>query len=91
MASLPGGTVTFLFTDIEGSTRRWEKHREAMQAAVGRHDELLRQAVESNRGHVFKTGGDAIYAVFASAPDAVLAALGGQRRLTGEDWGEVGP
>lgn len=60
----PTGTVTFLFTDIEGSTKLWEDHRAAMQAALARHDELLRSAVEDGGGRVFSTGGDGLAAVF---------------------------
>src|SRR5712664_3953862 len=52
--SLPAGTVTFLFTDIEGSTRLWEQHPEAMRDALARHDEILRDAVESHGGHLVK-------------------------------------
>src|SRR5579884_823907 len=89
MPDLPTGTVTFLFTDIEGSTHRWEEHRGAMARAVARHDQLLRRAIESNRGSIFKTAGDAVYAVFASAPDAVAAAVEGQLLLHQEDWNEV--
>src|SRR5712691_6570302 len=70
MADLPTGTVTFLFTDIEGSTRLWEQHPEAMRAALARHDALLRQAIEARGGHVFKTMGDQFCAAFAGAPDA---------------------
>ncbi len=62
MAELPTGTVTFLFTDIEGSTTRWEHQREAMQRALARHDAILRTAIEAHGGHVFKTVGDAFYA-----------------------------
>jgi class 3 adenylate cyclase len=58
VSSPPTGTVTFLFTDIEGSTRLWEQDSSAMQVALARHDELLRSAIESNGGHVFKTVGD---------------------------------
>jgi hypothetical protein len=53
---LPTGTITFLFTDLEGSTRLWERDAEAMRAALARHDALLRRAFESQGGHVFKTG-----------------------------------
>ena len=73
MASLPSGTVTFLFTDIEGSTKRWEQHSEAMRAALARHDDILRSAIEANGGYVFKTVGDAFYAAFATAPAALAA------------------
>jgi predicted ATPase/class 3 adenylate cyclase/DNA-binding CsgD family transcriptional regulator len=91
MAELPSGTVTFLFTDIEGSTSRWEHRPEAMRVALARHDALLRAAIEEHGGHVFKTMGDAFHAAFARAPDAVAAAVAAQRRLQAEAWGEVGP
>ncbi len=68
MAELPTGTVTFLFTDIEGSTTRWEQHPEAMQAALARHDAILREAIEGHGGVVFKTVGDAFYACPGSLP-----------------------
>jgi predicted ATPase/class 3 adenylate cyclase len=85
---LPSGTVTFLFTDIEGSTRLWEKHPEAMSAALARHDTLLRLAIEQSGGFVFKTIGDAFCAAFATAPDAVEACLNAQRALQTEPWPE---
>jgi class 3 adenylate cyclase len=74
MADLPTGTVTFLFTDIEGSTTRWEHHPQAMREALARHDALLRSVITARGGFVFKTMGDAVYAVFAVASDAVAAA-----------------
>jgi class 3 adenylate cyclase len=86
---LPQGTVTFLFTDLEGSTRRWEAHPREMRAALARHDTIVRGAVESHSGVVFSTMGDGMAAVFASARDAVRAVLAAQVALTGEDWGEV--
>ena len=86
MPDLPTGTVTFLFTDIEGSTTRWEHQREAMQVALARHDAMLRQAIEAHGGHVFKTVGDAFHATFATAPDAVEAALAAQQALRVEAW-----
>jgi len=79
--SLPTGTVTFLFTDIEGSTKLWEKHPEAMKSALARHDALLKEVVESNHGQVIKTTGDGVHAVFAAAIDAVKAALDAQHKL----------
>ena len=91
MAELPTGTITFLFTDIEGSTTRWKHHREAMQAALARHDAILRAAIEAHGGHVFKTVGDAFYAVFTSAPDALAAALAAQHTLAAENWDGDGP
>ncbi len=78
MAELPLGTVTFLFTDLEGSTRQWEEHPEAMRAALGRHDAILRKAVDSHRGVVFSEMGDGMAAAFASAGDAVAAVLDAQ-------------
>src|SRR3954467_11406883 len=91
MAELPSGTVTFLFTDIEGSTARWEHQPEAMRVALARHDVLVRAAIVGNGGHVVKTVGDAFHAAFSRAPDAVAAALEAQRRLQAEPWGETGP
>ena len=83
-------TLTFLFTDIEGSTRLWEAHPRAMRVALARHDAILRAAVETAGGHVFKTVGDAFYAAFPTAASAVGAALDAQRVLGGESWGETG-
>src|SRR5438132_1111990 len=74
-APLPVGTVTFLFTDIEGSTKLWETQAEAMRVALARHDALLRESIGKHAGHIFKTGGDSFYAVFRTAPDALAAAL----------------
>ncbi|HTI46643.1 MAG TPA: tetratricopeptide repeat protein [Casimicrobiaceae bacterium] len=86
MDHLPTGTVTFLFTDIEGSTRLWERSPAAMKAALGRHDTLVRHAIEAHGGHVFKTIGDAFCAAFAAAGDAVAAALAAQQALLCEPW-----
>ena len=80
-SALPTGTVTFLFTDIEGSTALWERHPEAMQAALARHDRTLREAVESCSGVIVKTTGDGAYAVFRAAKDALAASLAAQRVL----------
>jgi predicted ATPase/class 3 adenylate cyclase len=91
MAGLPSGTVTFLFTDVEGSTARWEQQPEVMRPALARHDALLRASIQEHDGHVVKTMGDAFHAVFVRAPDAVAAALDAQRRLQAEPWGETGP
>jgi TolB-like protein/Tfp pilus assembly protein PilF len=87
---LPSGTVTFLFTDIEGSTKLWEARRETMGAALARHDALLRQCIAAHRGQVFKTVGDAFCTVFATATDAVNAALAAQQALHTERWPEKG-
>jgi predicted ATPase/class 3 adenylate cyclase len=91
VSALPTGTVTFLFTDIEGSTRLWEQHPEAMRAALARHDALLRHAIGTYGGRVFKSMGDAFCAAFATAPEALVAALSGQRALQAEAWNETGP
>jgi TolB-like protein/class 3 adenylate cyclase len=87
--SPPTGTVTFLFSDIEGSTRLWEAHPAAMQAAVARHDELMRQSIAARGGHVFKTIGDAFCAAFSTAPQAILAGLSAQQALHAEPWPEA--
>ncbi len=86
MPELPTGTVTFLFTDLEGSTRLWEQHPDAMRDALARHDEILRDAVEKRNGHVVKTTGDGLHAAFATAHDGVLAAVDAQRALDRVDW-----
>ncbi|HZO87057.1 MAG TPA: tetratricopeptide repeat protein [Chthonomonadaceae bacterium] len=91
MREWPGGIVTFVFTDIEGSTRLWEQHPAAMRDALARHDDLLRQVIEANGGCVFETIGDAFRAAFASAQEALTAALEAQRALHGEPWGATGP
>ena len=91
MADIPTGTVTFLFTDIEGSTRLWEKFPEGMKTALARHDEILREAIEAHVGYVFKTVGDAFCAAFPTASDALEATLEAQRSLSAEQWGETGP
>src|SRR5215207_4019292 len=91
MTELPSGTVTFLLTDVEGSTALWEEAPEAMRAALARHDALLRAAILEHGGQVVKTTGDGFHAAFARAPDALAAALTAQRRLTAESWGEAGP
>ena len=88
MTRPPTGTVTFLFTDIEGSTRLWERNAQAMQEALARHDELLRTAIEARGGYVFKTVGDAFCAAFGTATDAAEAALVCQQALLEEDWTE---
>jgi predicted ATPase/class 3 adenylate cyclase len=87
---LPSGTVTFLFTDVEGSTRLWEARPEAMQHALGRHDRILAEAIEAHRGTLVKHKGegDSAFAVFATASDAVGAALGAQLALGDEYWPE---
>ncbi|MBK7792912.1 MAG: tetratricopeptide repeat protein [Betaproteobacteria bacterium] len=85
---MPSGTVTLLFTDIEGSTRLWEQQGPAMGAALARHDELLRRSIGAHGGHVFKTVGDAFCAAFHTAADGLAAALDAQRALHVERWAE---
>src|SRR5579859_5834208 len=93
MADLPTGTITFLFTDVEGSTRLWEAQPQAMRQVMARHDALLTAIFERHDGVVVRPRGegDSLFCVFVRASDAVAAALAGQRALAAEDWGEVGP
>ena len=77
----PSGTVTFLFTDIEGSTSRWESDPEAMRSALALHDEVLRSTIEGAGGWLFKHTGDGVCAAFGSARAAIDAAVEAQRRL----------
>jgi class 3 adenylate cyclase len=87
---LPTGVVTFLFTDIEGSTRLWEHYPNDMPAALARHDDIMSQAIGYHQGVVFRTVGDAFFAAFGAALPAVSAALAAQRGLHGEPWGAIG-
>lgn len=91
MPDYPSGTVAFLFTDIEGSTRRWETQQQVMWAAVRRHFELLGGAITAHDGVLFKTIGDAVQAAFPIVPAAVSAAVEAQAALRNEEWGELGP
>src|ERR1700753_3066816 len=77
----PSGVVTFLFTDIEGSTRRWEANADAMRVALAAHDEVLRTAIEGHGGWLFKHTGDGVCAAFDSPTGAVDAAVTAQREL----------
>ncbi len=86
MNAPPSGTLTFLFADIEGSTRLWEQYPDAMPEALAQHDELLRSAVRSCGGHVVKTTGDGLFAVFGRADSAVTAALSAQNNLAAATW-----
>src|SRR5262245_19775684 len=88
---LPSGTVTFLFTDIEGSTALWEQHPQTMPVTLARHTAILHAAIAAQSGVVFKTMGDAACAAFVSAPAALAAALTAQRALYAEPRGETGP
>jgi predicted ATPase/class 3 adenylate cyclase len=90
VAELPSGTVTFLFTDLEKSTRLWDEQQDAMRVSLARHDEILRGAVEAQGGQVVKGTGDGLHAVFATAEAGLMAAVAGQRALGREDWGATG-
>jgi predicted ATPase/class 3 adenylate cyclase len=80
-AAAPSGVVTFLFTDVEGSTRRWEADAEGMRVALAAHDEVLRGAIQAHGGWLFKHTGDGVCAAFASPKSAVDAAVTAQRAL----------
>ena len=80
-AAAPSGVVTFLFTDVEGSTRRWEADADGMRAALAAHDEVLRRVIEEQGGWLFKHTGDGVCAAFASPRSAVDAAVAAQRAL----------
>jgi predicted ATPase/class 3 adenylate cyclase len=86
MAQFPAGTVTFLFTDIERSTKGWERDATAARIVVERHLALIREGVETHGGVHFKTIGDATQSAFATAPQGVAAALVAQRALLDEPW-----
>ncbi len=83
---LPSGTVTFLFTDLESSTRLWEELPEGMAEALARHDEILRGAVAAHDGYVVKGRGDGVHAAFATADAALRAAMEAQIAMDGEEW-----
>jgi predicted ATPase/class 3 adenylate cyclase len=82
---------TFLFTDIEASTRLWEEYPDEMATALARHDAILTEAVDQARGKVVKTTGDGIIAVFDSVDDTVVGAIQAQKALRAETWGSTGP
>ena len=86
MSLLPSGTVTFLFTDIEGSTKLAQAHPDKMPALLARHHEILKQSIEAQNGHVFQIIGDAFCAAFHTAPEAFNAALAAQQALVCEPW-----
>jgi class 3 adenylate cyclase len=88
MASRPVGTVTFLFTDMEGSTRAWEEYPAETRAALKRHDDLVAKEIKTHNGAIIleRGEGDSVFAVFARASDAVAAACGLQRALRKEAW-----
>ena len=87
----PTGTVTFLFTDIEGSTTLWEHQPKVMKRAYARHETLLRESMAAYGGYVYKMIGDAFQAAFSTGPAALQAALAAQLALNAEKWGETCP
>lgn len=88
---MPAGTVTLLFTDIEGSTRFWETYPDAMRLSLARHDDLMRSAIVESGGFIFKTVGDAFCAAFSTAREAVDAAISIQMAMAAEPWPDVTP
>lgn len=82
--------VTFLLTDIEGSTGLWEQSPQAMAAALARHDEIVRHALETHGGNIFKTAGDAFYSIFEDASSALAATIAAQCSLQKENWQNYG-
>lgn len=88
MSSLPSGTVTLLFTDIEGSSTLWDAHRSEMARALDRHNDIVRTAIEARSGVIVKDKGDGFFAVFVSASAAIEAVVDAQENLVGESWPE---
>src|SRR5262245_13125370 len=87
--TLPSGTVTFLFTDIEGSTKLAQEYAAEMPALLARHHAILRQSIEAHKGYVFRIVGDSFSAAFRTVSDALRAALDAQRKLRNESWSPV--
>src|SRR5690349_21439037 len=86
MSDLPTGTVTFLFTDIEGSTTRWEHHPAQMKEALSRHHAIMREAIALHGGALFETAGDSFVVAFSTPRPALETALWAQRALQAESW-----
>src|SRR5215216_296958 len=84
--NLPTGTVTFLFTDIEGSTKLAQEHSIEMPALLARHNGILNDSIQANNGFVFRVVGDSFSAAFHTANEALNAALDAQRKLQNESW-----
>jgi class 3 adenylate cyclase len=91
MEHLPSGTITFLFTDLEGSSALWEQFPVLMKDALSRHDTVMRETFARHRGFTFKHTGDGFCVAFHTAHEAVAAAIEAQRALLGEGWNEAGP
>ena len=90
MPSLPTGTVTFLLTDLEGSTRLWEQDPSTMKDALAWHDRVVREAIERNGGYVFSTAGDAFAAAFADPMHGAAAAVEIQQTVSSREWEGIG-
>ena len=88
---MPSGTVTFLFTDVEGSTRLWDRQTVEMGRALRRHDEILRACIKSYNGFIFTTAGDSFCAAFGTARDALSAANAAQHEFAAEIWPDETP
>jgi class 3 adenylate cyclase len=91
VTELPTGTVTFLFTDLEGSTRLWEELPDEMPDALAAHDGILRNAIDTHGGVVFNEMGDGMAAVFPSASEGIAAVVEAQQALASFEWGITGP
>lgn len=91
MGQRPSGTVTFLFSDIEGSTQRWDRNGDLMKVAFSRQEAIVREAMAEYGGYVYKMIGDAFQVAFDTAPQALAAALAAQRGLQDESWGDSEP
>ena len=90
MSEMPDEIITFLFTDIQGSTRMWGEYPDAMPEALAIHDKALRAGIERNNGRIFQIVGDAFCAAFSSPDDALSAAVDAQKGLRDESWNETG-
>ncbi|MBT8239632.1 MAG: adenylate/guanylate cyclase domain-containing protein, partial [Acidimicrobiia bacterium] len=86
VTTIPTGVVSFLFTDVEGSTRLWESDAEGMASSLALHDQVMRRVIDRHRGHVFSTAGDAFAVSFATSGAAVAAATAIQLELLRSDW-----
>ena len=91
MTHKPSGTVTFLFSDIESSTEKWEENADLMQVAFARQEAIMRKAMGENGGYVYKMIGDAFQVAFDTATQALTAAKTAQESLQSETWGSIGP
>ena len=85
----PSGTITFLFTDIEGSTQLWETYPDEMGIAFPRQEKILRETIKKHAGYPYKMIGDAFQAAFSSAQDALASAVEVQREIASQIWGET--